>query len=94
MWFWSKIQWIKNHVPTNRDDYLSRVAEASSNHDSPQDVAKGILDGVHYCAREIIPTRFALDCFERNGEDVSRMWHPGLEQPSREEWDWWTGRTR
>lgn len=76
--------------PVMLDDYRSRVAEASSNYDAPEDVAQGIVDGVHYCAREIIPTRFALDWFERNGEDVSRMWHPGLEQPSREEWDWWT----
>ncbi|MEM9176039.1 MAG: SDR family NAD(P)-dependent oxidoreductase [Myxococcota bacterium] len=71
-------------------DYLSRVEDAKANYDTPDDVARGIVDGVHFCAREIIPTPFALEWFERNGEDVSRMWHPGLEQPSRAKWDWWT----
>lgn len=71
-------------------DYHSRVADAQASYDSAEDVAKGIVDGVSFCAREIIPTPFALDWFVRNGEDISRMWHPGLEQPSRDEHDWWT----
>ena len=71
-------------------DYHSRVADAQADYDSAEDVAKGIVDGVGYCAREIIPTTYALDWFVRNGESISRMWHPGLEQPSLDEYDWWT----
>jgi short-subunit dehydrogenase len=71
-------------------DYHARVAEVESTYDTAEDVAKGIVDGITFCAREIIPTAIALDWFERNGEAISRMWHPGLEQPSRDEWDWWT----
>jgi hypothetical protein len=39
--------------------------------------------------REIIPSDFALGWFRKNEEDVRRMWHPGLRQPSVERFDWW-----
>jgi len=71
-------------------DYHARVADAQSSYDSAESVATGIVDGVSWCGREIIPTEFSLAWFVRNGEDIRRMWHPGLEQPSQEEFDWWS----
>ncbi len=69
--------------------YAGAVEQAQAEYDSPEAVAEGILNGISYGAREIIPTRYALDWFLRNGEDVRRMWHPGLTFPSNEPFPWW-----
>ena len=69
--------------------YSEAVVHARHAYDTPEAVAAGILDGIRYGAREIIPTSYALEWFVRNGEDIRRMWHPGLTQPSVEHFDWW-----
>ena len=69
--------------------YAQQVEATQSMYDDPGAVATGILEGISWGAREIIPTQFALEWFTRNGEDIRRMWHPGLQQPSVERWDWW-----
>jgi short-subunit dehydrogenase len=69
--------------------YAAQVEGAQADYDEPDVVAGGILEGISWGGREIIPTPFALNWFVKNGEDIRRMWHPGLAQPSVEEWDWW-----
>ena len=69
--------------------YGAAVDGAAAGYDDPDDVAAGILEGIGWGAREIIPTPFALAWFRKNEEDVRRMWHPGLRQPSVARFDWW-----
>jgi short-subunit dehydrogenase len=69
--------------------YATDVAAAEAGYDDPDDVARGILEGLACGAREIIPTSFALGWFRKNEEDVRRMWHPGLTTPSVERFRWW-----
>ena len=69
--------------------YAKQVQQAQAEYDTPEAVAEGILTGMRYGAREIIPTRYALEWFVRNEEDIRRMWHPGLVTPSLEPFPWW-----
>jgi short-subunit dehydrogenase len=69
--------------------YGAAVDEAAAGYDDPDDVAAGILEGIAWGAREIVPTAFALAWFRKNEEDLRRMWHPGLRQPSVERFEWW-----
>jgi short-subunit dehydrogenase len=70
--------------------YGAQVEAAQHTYDSPEEVAEGILDGIQYGAREIIPTAFAEEWILKNvaAEDVSRMWAPGMRRPSIAPWDW------
>jgi len=69
--------------------YAGQVEQAQQQYDTPDAVAQGILAGIASGAREIIPTTYALEWFIKNGEDIGRMWHPRLSQPSVEPFDWW-----
>jgi short-subunit dehydrogenase len=69
--------------------YHNAVEKAKWEYDDPKEVAAGILNGIANGAREIIPTLFSLKWFQKNEIDIRRMWHPGLEQPSVEKFDWW-----
>ena len=80
------------HLRGNMDvlaSYAAQVDQAQANYDTPDAVAGGILDGIAYGAREIIPTQYSLEWFVRNEEDIRRMWHAGLTQPSLGEFPWW-----
>lgn len=69
--------------------YAGQVEAAQDEYDTPEAVAAGIVEGIQWGAREIVPTEYALTWFEKNGEDVRRMWYPGLRAPSEQRWDWW-----
>lgn len=75
--------------PSLVEHYSSQVEMAQQAYDHPEHVANGILVGIQIGAREIIPTPYALDWFVKNEVDIRRMWHPPLDQPSVEKWDWW-----
>lgn len=75
--------------PALIEHYSLQVEKTQEEYDYPELVAQGILVGIQMGAREIIPTRFALEWFVKNEVDIRRMWHPQLEQPSIEMWDWW-----
>lgn len=69
--------------------YAAQVEQAQSQYDAPEDVADGIVTGIQYGAREIIPTAYAYHWFMSNNEDMRRMWIPGLQVPSTLPWEWW-----
>ena len=69
--------------------YHAQVTSAEANYDTPDMVAAGILEGIRYGGREIVPTMSAYDWCVKNEEPIRRMWVPGLQQPSVERFDWW-----
>src|SRR3990167_10554276 len=65
------------------EKYTVDAGKAQIDYDSPDVVAKGILEGIQWGAREIIPSQFSYEWFVKNEVDIRRMWYPTLKQPSQ-----------
>lgn len=69
--------------------YQAKVKAVLEEKDTSDDVAAGILEGVSWGGREILPTLGTYEWAKKNEVDTRRMWYPGCLQPSEMRWDWW-----